>query len=168
NQDSLAANNSLTITGNFIVVHNKTDIITSLQFSLETSPDIPTPHLDSVDALDNYLPNIDFSNPIEEESVIFPLQPNTDIVLTQDTENNILSRLIKDLTEEKDKRLKEESCGKLHDYQIRTLKTSYYLEQLKKEANNTCELSCLYSTTTITFNNLEELSEENFSSLLRE
>ncbi|CAG8723330.1 10029_t:CDS:2, partial [Ambispora leptoticha] len=87
NQNSLAANNSLTI----------------------TESDMPTPHLDSTDALDNYLPNIDFGDPIvstesiEEELTILPLQLNTDIVLTQDTENNTLSRLIKDLTEEKDK-----------------------------------------------------------------
>ena len=82
------------------------------------------------------------------------------------------------------------------------LETSYYLEQLKKEADNNkekiqkirnnlkkalgprcaarawkcaeriyqllqvCRLSYLYSTTTITFSNLEELNEEDFSTLL--
>ncbi|CAG8746874.1 338_t:CDS:2, partial [Ambispora leptoticha] len=61
-------------------------------------------------------------------------QLDTDIVQIQDTENEILAQLIKDLTE-----VKEESYGKSRDQQIQMLKTSYYLEQLKKEADNSKE-----------------------------
>jgi len=50
----LASNNSLIITRNSIVVYNRTDIITSLQFLQKTEPELPTQHLDNVDILDNY------------------------------------------------------------------------------------------------------------------
>ncbi|CAG8755150.1 6357_t:CDS:2, partial [Ambispora leptoticha] len=132
--DPLAINNSLIITGNSIVVYDRTDIITSLQHVPETEPDLPTQHLKNVDVLNNYFPDIAF------DDLTFSIEP--------------IEEELDDLTE-----VKEE---------IRILETSYYLEQLKKEADNICGLPYLYSTTTITFSNLEELNEEDFSMVLRE
>ncbi|CAG8641405.1 9710_t:CDS:2 [Ambispora leptoticha] len=108
NQDPLAANNSLIVTGNSIVVYDRTDIITSFQYVPETEPDLPTQHLENANVLNNYFPDIAFDDltfsiePIEEELDILPSQPDADIVLIRDTENEVLTRLIKDLTEVKE------------------------------------------------------------------
>ncbi|CAG8762087.1 9069_t:CDS:1, partial [Ambispora leptoticha] len=162
--DPLVTNNSLIINGNSIVVHDGTDIITSFQYVLETEPDLPTQHLENVDILNNYFPDIAFDDltffiePVEKELDVLPPQLDADIVQIQDTENEVLARLIKDFTEVKEEvflrcnpligvnfkeklreivsRLKEESCEKSHDQQIRILETAYYLEQLKKEVDS--------------------------------
>ncbi|CAG8740505.1 7857_t:CDS:2, partial [Ambispora leptoticha] len=93
--DPLAVNNSLIITRNSIVVHNGTDIITSLQYILETEPDLSIQYLENVDVLNNYFPDIAFNDltfsiePIEEELNVLPSQPDADIVQIQDTENEL-------------------------------------------------------------------------------
>ena len=106
NQDPLAVNNSLIITGNSIVVHDGIDIITS--YVPETEPDLSTQQLENADVLNNYFPDIAFddltfsSEPTEEELDVLPSQPDADIVQTKDTENEVLVRLIKDFTEVKE------------------------------------------------------------------
>ncbi|CAG8646467.1 1581_t:CDS:2, partial [Ambispora leptoticha] len=111
----LVTNNSLIINRNSIVVHDGTDIITLFQYVPETDLDLPTQHLENVD---------DFTE-VKEEVFI---------------RHNPLVRInFKEKLREIVSQLKEESHRKLCDQQIRMLETSYYLEQLKKEADSSKE-----------------------------
>lgn len=184
--------------------------------------------------MDNLIPPIEevteeFISPLQKEQEDQNEENFEEISSSRDTENqlplnNILVKLIDDLTNEKDEvftritplvevmykeklkeiisRLKVENRGRQRDQHIKTLEACYYLGQLRenskenkqriKYTRNTlkksleprradriwkcaerayklfqvCGLPRLCSTTRITFTNLEELSDEDFTELL--
>ena len=232
NQDPLAANNSLTITSDSIVVHNESNIVTTLLLPLETEPELPVQHTENADILETYFSNIVFNDftfstePTEEELDILSSQLDTEVLETPNKRNKNLDCLIRDFTEERNEvfarqdplvgitskeklqeiinRLSKENRGRSRSQHIRILEASYYLGQLRNEVDDNkqrtneikdelkkalgprrtgkawkcagriyrllqiCGLPFLYSTTKITFSNLEELNEEDFSALLSE
>ncbi|CAG8748239.1 14065_t:CDS:2, partial [Ambispora leptoticha] len=76
---------------NFLVLWNQDP----LAANNKTERDLSTQHLENVDMLNNYFPDIVFDDltfsiePVEEELDVLSSQPDTDIVPIQDTENKL-------------------------------------------------------------------------------
>src|ERR1043165_67754 len=103
-QDLLVSNHSLIITENLVSVHDGTNIVLSLQLSIETEPLSTTQNVE--ETLEDYFSYSDINN-IEETVLQEPVpslritEPeNTNIMLK---ENSTLEKLLDDLTEEKKK-----------------------------------------------------------------
>ena len=160
NQDPLATNNSLAITGNQVSVLNETDILISLTLPTNKEPEHSMQEIEP-SPLETFFENIETDNlnllaDIEQEEESMQEELSSQNLETEENIaiNHPLTRIIDDLTTEKDEvftrlepllgitykeklkeiisRLKLESRGKQRDQTIKILEACYYLGQLRE------------------------------------